>query len=390
MTTTKSGPGRPITPARLFAAVAAVVAVVAPATAQEFFHRNGLQMRADMASNACRPHSFDVPPLGDAWNVRAAVAFAPPTALVDLSFYRPGGATLGEVVGDGGYLEVTARLPRGPIRRLAVCVGPGADNNGAVIYSVHAGLAGNTDTRVPSASDWTEYDDELYRHLIFDDHETRGRLGTATSRVLRNRAPRFYIRLGGPEGCQEGFRVPLYAMHFWRAIVPVLAEQLTGAPYPYRVEVGCENRPDRPGWVTVHYTTEEEYGDDWGHALARARVGASRGRIWIRWSPHWGGTFRDQHRRTIAHEIGHAFGLLHTNREGSIMRPGAGASLEETHNAKVDVYVFSAGEEDAARRAYRAGRGARYCGDPDECGNGQPSGFRWFDLPEPPVIIVAD
>lgn len=373
--------------ARLFVTVVAAVVAAVPATAQEFFHRNGLLMGSDMASNSCRPYSFDIPPLGDAWNVRAAVAFAPPTALVDLSFYPPGGSALGEVVGDGGYLEVTARLPRGPRRRLAVCVGPGSDDNGEVIYSIHAGLAGNTDARVPSASDWTEYDDELYRHLIFNDYQAPGELGAAMSWVLWNPAPQFYIRLGGPEGCDDGLRVPLYAMHYWRAIVPVLAEQLTGVPYPHRVEVGCENRPDRPGWVTVHYTTEEEYDGDWGDALGRARVGASYGRIWIWWNPRWNGTFHDQHREVIAHEIGHAFGLRHTDRETALMRSNGFVSSDDPLH---DVHVFSAAEEDAARRAYRAGRGARYCGDPDECGNGQPSGFRWFDLPEPPVIIVEN
>ena len=32
--------------------------------------------------------------------------------------------------------------------------------------------------------------------------------------------------------------------------------------------------------------------------------------------------------------------------------------------------VFTALEEGASRRAYRAGRGARYCGDPGRCGSG--------------------
>jgi len=378
--------------ARLFVAVVAVVAVVVPVTAQEFFHRNGLLMHASMGTNACRPHGFDVPPLGgDAWNVRAAVAFAPPTALLDLTFYSAD-ETFGEMVGTGGHLEVTARLPRGPTRRLYVCVGPGANNGVDVIYSIHAGLAGNTDHRVPSAGDYADFDDELYREIIFNAHDSPEGQYSRTSRVLRNPSPQFYIRLGGPDECERALRVPFYVLHYWRMVVPIIAEQLTGIPYYYRVETGCENRPDRPGWVTVHYTTADEYeaetGREWGAAtVARARLGASRGRIWIWWSPAWNGTFGNQHRGVIAHEIGHAFGLHHIGRDDSLSIMTRGPSRHD--NAKVDVFLFTPAEELSARRAYAAGRGARYCGDPARCGTGNPRGFRpveeWED-----VIVIAD
>ena len=37
-------------------------------------------------------------------------------------------------------------------------------------------------------------------------------------------------------------------------------------------------------------------------------------------------------------------------------------------------HVFTPAEERAARAAYRVGRGARYCGNPDDCGIGAAPG----------------
>ena len=174
---------------------------------------------------------------------------------------------------------------------------------------------------------------------------------------------------------------------YWRAIVPILAEQLTGVPYQHTVEAGCEPRGARPGWVTVEYTTPEEEGGNWAR---RALLGATAGRIWIRWNstrapaghPATDPGITAAQRETIAHEIGRAFGLQHTQRADALMDPDGWF--------EGDRYLFTPAEEDVARRADRAGRGARYCGDPDECGNGQPSGFRWSDLPDWPVIVVED
>ena len=50
--------------------------------------------------------------------------------------------------------------------------------------------------------------------------------------------------------------------------------------------------------------------------------------------------------------------------------------------------VFSWRGEDSARRAYAAGRGAQYCGDATECGNGW-FGF-WPVLIERPIVVVVD
>lgn len=379
---------------RLLVAVVAVVAVVVPATAQEFLLLEGLTVPA--TDTGCRPQGFTVPALVEPWNIRMSVVADPPGPFLDMSFYyaraQPGMGTrtIGVQGSTGGYLEVAGRLPAGPSRQLVVCVGPrNREPLGTeVAYTVSGHWIGNADRRAPTASDEPRaFDDGLYRDLIFNGYHDPAGVVTATSRVLYNPSPQFYIRLGGPDGCGDSPRVPYSHVHYWRAIVPILAAQLTAVPYQHTVEAGCEPREARPEWVTVEYTTPDEEGGNWA---GRALLGATAGRIWIRWNstrapaghPATDPGITAAQRETIAHEIGHGFGLRHTQREDALMDPDGWF--------EGDRYLFTPAEEDVARRAYRAGRGARYCGDPDECGNGQPSGFRWYNLPEWPVIVVED
>ncbi len=224
---------------------------------------------------------------------------------------------------------------------------------------------------VPHQSDGMPYDDELYRELIFDDYD---RMGTnrGQSWVLPYKNPRFFIRLGSATECAHNWRLSWRELHYWRAVVPIVAEQLTGTPYLERVRAGCEDRQPEYGWVIVRYVTPAEYssetGEQWGgdQIDARALIGDTHGQVWIRWN----GSHRplsDGIRELIVHEIGHAFGLYHTGRQTATMNWDAVVG---------DTFpVFSGAEEAAARRAYRAGRGARYCGDPDRCGNGFAPGY---------------
>ena len=134
---------------------------------------------------------------------------------------------------------------------------------------------------VPHQSTGTPYDDEIYRHLVFNDYDNPGEV--RRSWVLPYADPVFYIRLGGAtDECDHEWRVTWREFHFWRAIIPIVAEQLTGTPYTQRVRIGCENIQPRYGWIIVNYVTPEEYlaeeGEEWGGV-----VGSTYGQIWMHW-----------------------------------------------------------------------------------------------------------
>ena len=351
-------------------AVVAVVAVVAPAPAQDFL----LDWQKDWSAGRqweCAYNWFDVSRRSGTRALRVTVT-APPGVDLRVSFDADYDGDSWDwdsydsfTVGSDGFYEVTHLFPEGPEVTASVNVCDSAKRT--LTFSARAHFV--RQVRIPHNSDRMDHDDELYRDLIYDAHDNPG--GTEWSDrswVLRTMTPKFYIQLGNEYGrCGQQARVSLLAMHFWRAIIPVLAEQLTGVPYPHRVEAGCAVREAMFGWVTVKHVTREEYfeetGREWGPtAIGRARTGSHTGRIWIL---HEGEPAQptDLYKTIVAHEIGHAFGLQHTGRPGALM--------QQVSRAKRDTFrVFMPAEENAARAAYRAGRGARYCGNPYRCGSG--------------------
>ena len=356
---------------------AALAACTLPADAQEFHRTEG---SIPVASAECAPIELPVPEIEINRNVRAAVTWEPLDAAVKMWFYDPASPAddvFGGAGGPGGYAEVEARLAAGPARSLYVCIERDYADGvysvpAGITYTVTAGWIGVLDPldSSPTASDWTEYHDIVYRDIIFDNYERPENLGLAESQVLPWPDPQFYIRLGGPGGCTSGSRVTVNMLHAWRMLVPVLLEQITGVPYPHRVQVGCESLPDRRGWIMVHHSTPEEYkaetGLQWGlRDNAAARIGALEGRIWIRVGSR-ANHFSTNDLYQIAPEIGHAMGLHHTTR-----RRNDSDRLMEGKSWYSSPMFLSPEEEVAARKAYRAGRGAKYCGDPDECGRGQ-------------------
>lgn len=336
----------------------------------------------------CWPHRVLVPALDEGRAIRVDAFIAPPSEGASISFYDGNGTTFGGDLSRGGdgHLRAFGWARRGPAQSLWVCIGlyPRGSQR-QLTYEVQATYAGLWPDRThPTAAEWTDYNDRMYRELIFDDYDAPGQLASTVSSIRANPTPRFYIELGGPNGCENGnWRLSVETLHFWRAIVPMLAEMITGIPYPYPIEAGCRSIPvgERQGhWhdlVVVSYVTPGEYraetGKEWGEAAGRAALGG--GRIWINNGGYWAPD--ERHRDLIAHEIGHSFGLRHTSGRGEMMNPSTRGSFP----------FLTRAEEDAARRAYEAGYESRYCGDPRKCGNGKAASEPPLSFREPPIVV---
>ena len=373
--------------AAVLAVVVVVVALAAPAFGQDFL----LDWRKEWSAGRqweCAYNWFEVPRRSDPRRLLVTVAAPPGVVLrvsLDADYHDEWDWDSYDnfTVGSGGFFELTHLFPEGPRVTVAVNVCDSAKRT--LTFTAQAHIVRRE--RIPHNSDQMNHDDALYRDLIYDAYDNPG--GTEWSDrswVLETKSPKFYIQLGNEYGrCGQQARVSLLAMHFWRAIIPVLAEQLTGVPYPHQVEAGCAVREPAFGWVTVKHVTPEEYfaetGQEWEPtAIGLALTGAHTGRIWIR---HDGQPAQptDSYRNLVAHEIGHAFGLKHTGRRGSIMEKGGWVKPNTLH-------VFTPAEENAARAAYRAGRGARYCGDPYRCGSGLvPGESRSLDSLPPQIAV---
>ncbi len=372
--------------------IAVVVAVVvvfslptAPVLVAQTFWNLPATTVTGTGDGGCWPHHVVVPALNRDRAIRVDAFLDPPSEGAHLSFYTSGGQTFGGNLSRGrvGHLQVFGWASPSIKDALWVCIGlyP-AGSARTVTYEVQASFVGWPRRTHPTAAEWTRYNDRLYREIIFNDHDEPDQFGSAVSWVRSNPTPRFYIELGGPNGCENGnWRLSVETLHFWRAIVPTLAEMITGIRYSHPVEAGCRSIPveQRMGHgsalVVVSYVTAAEYkaetGDEWGGAAGRALLGG--GRIWIHndsWKPD------EDHQELIAHEIGHVFGLRHTSGHGEMMNP-------RTYNA--DFPFLTRAEEDAARRAYEAGYQSRYCGDPRECGNGRAAGEPV--LARPPIVV---
>lgn len=195
------------------------------------------------------------------------------------------------------------------------------------------------------------HDRTLYSHVVHDSFDNPGR--QAPSRVLPWPDPTFYVRLGGPDGCNPR-RVSRATEFFWKAIIPILVEQATGVRYTKEVLSGCDDLNRRFGWVLVEHVLPQEYeaetGGTWGeHTGGIALVGSTHGKIWMRYDgksrkPNWG------YQKLAVHEIGHSLGFYHTGLRVQMMN--ASSFPEDSF------YVFTGKEQRVMRRAYSLGRGS--------------------------------
>lgn len=302
------------------------------------------------------------------WNLRISVVYEPVDAPVTIWGWstdpRSGssdrqGSWVHADEGSGGYAEYFVRVSRRTPSVFGVAVG-NASCADTITYRLQGEWTDSRDHAVPALSDGFPYNDLEYVDLVHGGDVSN------ESRQLWTTNPDFYIRLAGPEDigdCRTGRRVSFDLLNFWRSLVPVLAEQLTGVPYRGLISAGCRDRPDEDGVITVHYTTPDEYIGDWGDAAGRARVGAWKGRIWIRSatggvSPEVLVPEYDGH--LIAHEVGHAFGLLHPGPVLEARDP----DIVMISGGNWSRMFFTALEEAASRRMYERNRDRGYCGDP--------------------------
>ena len=188
-----------------------------------------------------------------------------------------------------------------------------------------------------------KFDDRFWRELVYDAHDKPGDLAGRISWVMPTTSPNVYIRTTNLEPSE---------VDYMRREIPRIVHQVTGAAYAGRVEHGPDE-VERHGWITVRTVTRDQAPEFiTGEFCGYAYIGDNPGKVWLVKDAGCRGVFPE---RILAHELGHALGLYHVGAVGAVMQQFSSAvsfSDDERHHGKL---------------AYRAGRGAAYCGNPETC-----------------------
>jgi hypothetical protein len=114
-----------------------------------------------------------------------------------------------------------------------------------------------------------------------------------------------------------------------RAVVPAL----TGARFQVQAwETGEAARQPANGWIVVDIVSGDE-------PCGRAQVGSAAGHVWVNRAAQCAFGGFAVYPMVLAHEIGHALGFMHVDRDGSLLKSGGSyvvngpSDLERRHAA---------------------------------------------------------